>query len=224
MKKTLWIAIVGALAASVIAASAQEVLSANAVGYIKKTLPANGGLVALSIPLDNMTEASNVFGRTSVAQEAPVNAWAFFWTGTSWAGGFKTTKGWGGLSNRVIASGEAFFMKGDPADGVAREVTITGEVPADSYRTRAITGSSNLTTVANPFPVDFTFGSSSIASNASVNSWAFFWTGTSWAGGFKTTKGWGGLGNRMVLAAEGFFLKEVNAGFVWTNAKPYTWP
>ena len=42
MKKTLWIAIAGALAASVIAASAQEVLSANAVGYIKKTLPAGG--------------------------------------------------------------------------------------------------------------------------------------------------------------------------------------
>ena len=34
MKKTLWIAIAGVLVASVIAASAQEVLSANAVGYI----------------------------------------------------------------------------------------------------------------------------------------------------------------------------------------------
>ena len=58
MKKTLWIAIAGALVASVIAASAQEVLSANAVGYIKKTLPAGGKLVALSAPLNSMTAAT----------------------------------------------------------------------------------------------------------------------------------------------------------------------
>ena len=34
---------VGAFAASIDAASAQEVLSANAVGYIKRTIPAGGG-------------------------------------------------------------------------------------------------------------------------------------------------------------------------------------
>ena len=224
MKKTLWMAIAGALVASVITASAQEVLSANAVGYIKKTLPAGGGLVALSVPLNSMTEASIVFGRTSIAAEAPVNSCAYFWTGTSWAGGMKSTKGWGGLSNRVIAAGEAFFMKGDPADTQNREVTITGEVPEEATLTRAITGGGNLTSVANSYPVDFVFGTSSIASNASVNSWAYFWTGTSWAGGMKSTKGWGGLSNRTVYAAEGFFLKEVNSGFTWTNTKPYTWP
>jgi hypothetical protein len=224
MKKTLWIAIAGALAASVIAASAQEVLSANAVGYIKKTLPAGGKLVAVSIPLDSMTEANNVFGRTSIAQEAPVNSWAYFWTGISWAGGMKTTKGWGGLSNRVIVAGESFFMKGDPADAISRDVTITGEVPDDGTLQRAITGGGNLTSVANPYPVDFVFGNSSIASNASVDSWAYFWTGASWAGGMKTTKGWGGLSNRLVSAGEGFFIKEVNTGFTWTNDKPYTWP
>ena len=36
MKKSLWVAIAGALAISVVAASAQEVLSANTIGYIKK--------------------------------------------------------------------------------------------------------------------------------------------------------------------------------------------
>ena len=131
MKKTLWIAIAGALAASVIAASAQEVLSANAVGYIKKTLPASGKLIALSAPLNSMTESSIVFGRTSIAQEAPVGSWVYFW---------------------------------DPALQV-------------------------------------------------------------WSPGSKSGKGWGGAqSNRVVLAAEGFFLKEVNTGYAWTNSKPYTWP
>ena len=230
MKKTLWIAIAGALAASVIAASAQEVLSANAVGYIKKTLPANGKLVALSAPLNSMTESSIVFGRTSVAQEAPVGAVVYFWDPAlqGWSGGSKSAKGWGGAqSNKVIASGEAFFLKGNPADAVAREITITGEVPDDAALARAIPGGNALGTVGNPFPVDFKFGTSSIASNATVGSVVYFWDEAlqGWSGGSKSAKGWGGAqSNRVVLAAEGFFLKEAGTVTTWTNSKPYTWP
>ena len=230
MKKTLWIAIAGALAASVIAASAQEVLSANAVGYIKKTLPASGKLIALSAPLNSMTESSIVFGRTSIAQEAPVGAIVYFWDPALqvWSGGSKTSKGWpGGASNRVIASGEAFFLKGNPADAVAREITITGEVPDDAALARAIPGGNALGTIGNPFPVDFKFGTSSVASNAGVGSVVYFWDEALqvWSGGSKTSKGWpGGASNRVVLAAEGFFLKEAGATTTWTNSKPYTWP
>ena len=230
MKKTLWIAIAGALAASVIAASAQEVLSANAVGYIKKTLPANGKLIALSAPLNSMTESSIVFGRTSIAQEAPVGSFVYFWDPALqvWSGGGKSSKGWGGAqSNKVIASGEAFFMKGSPTDPVAREITITGEVPDDAALSRVIPGSGNLGTVGNPFPVDFKFGTSSVASNAGVGAFVYFWDEALqvWSGGGKSSKGWGGAqSNRVVLAAEGFFLKEVNSPTSWTNSKPYTWP
>ena len=118
MKKTLWIAMAGALVASVVAASAQEVLSANAVGYIKKTLPASGGMVMMSIPLDSMTETNIVFGRTSVAQEAAQSSVVYFWNeaGQSWGGGTKGIKGWAaGQSNRVVAAGEGFFLKASNA-------------------------------------------------------------------------------------------------------------
>ena len=116
MKKTLWIAMVGALAASVVAASAQEVLSENAVGYIKKTLPANGKLVMMSIPLESMTETNIVFGRTSVAQEALAGSYVYFWneTGQNWVGGAKRAGvlGWQPFySNYVVKAGEGFFMK-----------------------------------------------------------------------------------------------------------------
>ena len=57
MKKSLWIAIAGALAVSVAVALAQEVLSANTIGYIKKELPAGGKLITVSVPLFNMTAA-----------------------------------------------------------------------------------------------------------------------------------------------------------------------
>ena len=230
MKKTLWIAIAGALAASVIAASAQEVLSANAVGYIKKTLPASGKLIALSAPLDSMTESSIVFGRTSIAQEAPTGSTVFFWDPVlqGWSGGVKGTKGWQpAQSNKVIASGEAFFLKGSASDVIDREITITGEVPADTSLPRSVPGSALLGTVGNPFPVDFKFGTSSLASNATQGSTVFFWdtVAQGWSGGVKGSKGWQpAQSNRVVLAAEGFFLKEVGSGYVWTNSKPYTWP
>ena len=236
MKKTLWIAIAGALAASVIAASAQEVLSANAVGYIKKTLPASGKLIALSAPLNSMTESSIVFGRTSIAQEAPVGTWVYFWDEVlqTWAGGAKSAAGGGrwapAQSNKVIAAGEAFFMKGNPADAVAREITVTGEVPEDAILARGLPGNNALGTIGNPFPVDFKFGTSSLASNATVGSWVYFWDEAmqTWAGGAKSAAGGGrwapAQSNRIVLAAEGFFLKEAGAGRSWTNSKPYTWP
>lgn len=229
MKKTLWIAMAGALAASVVAASAQEVLSANAVGYIKKTLPANGQLIAVSIPLDNMNEASNVFGRTSIAQEMVQNSEVFFWDEAQqiWSGGAKGIKGWSaGISNRVVAPGEAFFVKG-PVGAIEREVTITGEVPADMSLTRGIPGNNALGAVANPYPVDFTFGQSTLAAAASQNSEVFFWDigQQIWSGGSKGIKGWSaGISNRVVQAAEGFFLKEVGSPASWQQAKPYTWP
>lgn len=230
MKKTLWIAIAGALVASVLAASAQEVLSGNAVGYIKKTLPAGGKLIALSAPLNSMTESTIVFGHTSIAAEAPVGSVVYFWDPVTqgWGGGSKSAKGWAaGQSNRVIASGEAFFMKGNPADVADVEITITGEVPADPTLARAMPGANNLGTIGNPYPVDFKFGESSLASNATVGSVVYFWDSAvqGWGGGSKSAKGWAaGQSNRVVLAAEGFFLKEAGSVTTWTNAKPYTWP
>lgn len=230
MKKTLWIAMVGALAASVVAASAQEVLSANAVGYIKKTLPASGKLVAMSIPLNSMTETDIVFGRTSVAQEAPVGATVSFWDEGAqvWIGGGKSAKGWApGQSNKVVVPGEGFFLKGAPAATEPFDVTITGEVPSDTTLSRSIVGVNTLGILANPYPVDFTFGNSDLAQQATVGSSVSFWDETAqvWIGGGKSAKGWApGQSNKVVAAGESFFLREVGDATTWNAAKPYTWP
>ena len=69
MKKIL-LASALVLAIAVSAAVAQEVLSQNAVGYIKVNLPANK-FVSVAQPLNNMGKAENKFGETSIAQELP---------------------------------------------------------------------------------------------------------------------------------------------------------
>ena len=228
MKKTLWIAIAGTLVASVIAASAQEVLSANAVGYIKKSLPAGSKLVSMSIPLNSMTESSIVFGRTSVAAEAPQSSKVYFWDTALqvWSPGTKGIKGWAAAeSNKVIAAGEGFFLKGP---GTAAEVTITGEVPDDPTITRSFPGGGTaLGSLANAYPVDFKFGESDLAKNATQGSRVYFWDEAAqvWSPGTKGIKGWAAAeSNKVVAAGEGFFLKEAGTQTTWTNTKPYTWP
>jgi hypothetical protein len=224
MKKIL-LASALVLAIAVSAAVAQEVLSQNAVGYIKVNLPANK-FVSVAQPLNNMGKAENKFGETSIAQEAPQGTLVYFWSpeGQGWGGGVKGAKGWAGAqSNRVIAAGEGFFMK-SPKDA---EVTITGEVPAEPTSDRVIPGGGAFGSVANPYPVDFKFGESDIAKNATVGSSVFFWDMNiqGWSGGLKSGKGWqAAQSNYVVSAGEGFFLKEAEGVTTITTVKPYTWP
>ena len=233
MKKLVWGLVGVALAASVVAASAQEVLSANTIGYIKKELPGSGKFLCLSVPLFSMTDGSNVFGRTSFAQEAPNGSMVYFWNDASqgWIGGTKSTKGvWAALqSNYVIKAGEGFFLRSPTNAVTPTEITIAGEVPALASQTRAVAGAANFGTVGNPYPADFKFGESDLAKNAANGSMVYFWNEASqgWIGGTKSTKGvWAALqSNYVVKATEGFFMKTSNAtSWVWTNAKPYTWP
>ena len=224
MKKIL-LASALVLAIAVSAAVAQEVLSQNAVGYIKVNLPANK-FVSVAQPLNNMGKAENKFGETSVAQEAPVGTYVFFWSpeGQGWSGGLKSGKGWApAQSNKVIAAGEGFFLK-SPVD---TEVTITGEVPAEPTLDRVIPGGAAFGSIANPYPVDFTFGLSDAAKNASIGSYAFFWSidGQGWSGGLKSGKGWApAQSNKLVQAGEGYFLKEAADKTTVTTVRPYTWP
>ena len=228
MKKIL-LASALVLAIAVSAAVAQEVLSQNAVGYIKVNLPANK-FVSVAQPLNNMGKAENKFGETSVAQEAPQGTLVYFWSpeGQGWSGGVKGAKGWAGAeSNKVIAAGEGFFIKAPanaPADG---EVTITGEVPDEPSLDRVIPGNKAFGSLANPYPVDFKFGESDVAKNATQGSIVYFWSVDSqnWGGGTKGGKGWAGAeSNRIVAAGEGFFLKEAEGVTTITTVKPYTWP
>ena len=232
MKKSLWVAIAGALAVSAVAASAQEVLSANTIGYIKKQLPAGGKLITVSVPLFNMSAANNVFSNLSIAAEAPTLSEVSFWDPTTqkWVGGAKKAKGgWdASVATQIVASGDFFFIKGPVTSTVPTEITIAGEVPDVGTMARAIPGSNRLGSMANPYPADFVFGTSSLASNATVLSEVSFWdvNDQKWVGGAKKAKGgWdASVATQKVIATSGFFLKEAGTLGAWTNAKPYTWP
>lgn len=233
MKQAKWILISAIVALTVVAALAQEVFSVNALGYIKKTLPPGGDMICLNLPLDSMVEGSNVFGRTSIAQEVPNGTTVSFWDIDSqrWMSGLKNTKGvWApASSNYTIRVGEGFFLMSPTNSTQPIELTIAGEVPAAATSVRQITGNSRLGTLGNPYPTSFKFGDSDLAKYAANGSTVAFWDETKqqWASGLKNTKGvWApASSNYIVKATEGFFLQSGNAtAWAWTNAKPYTWP
>lgn len=230
MKKTLWIVMAAALIAAVAATAQTEVLSQNAVGYIKKTLPAGGQFVAMSIPLDSMTGTDLVFGETSVAEEAPQGSFVYFWdiVNQGWVAGLKSGKGWGPAEEAyVLQPGEGFLMKSPETSTEPMDVTITGEVPADAMLSRGIPGGDGFGSLANPYPVDFIFGTSALASNAPQGSFVYFWdvVNQGWVAGLKSGKGWGPAEEVYeVQAGEGFLLRAPGGATTWDAEKPYTWP
>lgn len=244
MKKKMLIAAAVALTACVVALAQSEVLSQNAVGYVKKSVPAAGGLAIVVHSLDSMDTANVIFTNTSIASEMPVGSTAYFWNQTppgSWAFGQKNQKGanpptWDGVAaNKVLTAGESFFLKTPATQLVEVVVTIAGEVPADATIPVTVLASNNLTAVGNPYPVSMTFTNTDLASNAPVGSTAYFWNSTppgSWGFGQKNQKGanpptWDGVAATKTLEpGEGFFIRTSSnsPGLTWSEAKPYTWP
>jgi predicted RecA/RadA family phage recombinase len=231
VRNKVWIAMAVALAASVLASSAQETVSTNVFAFIRKTLPAYGKLIAVSVPLNkNLSRTNLIFGETSIADEAPLGSVVYFWDEVLqvWSGGSKSIIGWSpAQANRVIAAGEGFFLKGKEDAAADVEVMISGRVPMEYLLNRDIIGNSSLGALANPYPIDFVFGTSAIASNAALGSVVYFWDEALqvWSGGSKSIIGWSpAQANRIILAAEGFFLRDSGAGSSWDESKPYTWP
>ncbi len=217
-----------AVVGSVVAASAQEVLSANAVGYVKRAVPA-GKLQIVAVPFDNIASETGTykFGETQIANDLPQGSSVMFWNTESqgWSGGTKSAKGWNAAqANKELAVGEAFFVKNNSGDDL--EVTAAGEVPADASLSRSYAGGTALSIVAAPYPVDVKFGDTEIANQLPQGSSVMFWNSDSqgWSGGTKSAKGWNAAqANKVVSAGEGFFVKTASEG-TWEAVKPYTWP
>ncbi|MBR4190046.1 MAG: hypothetical protein IKQ55_08815 [Kiritimatiellae bacterium] len=217
-----------AVVGSVVAASAQEVLSANAVGYVKRTIPA-GGLQIVSIPFDNIAseDGSYKFADTQIANDLPQGSSVMFWDAEKqgWSAGGKGAKGWSAAqANYVISAGESFFVKN--ATSGELEVTAAGEVPSATTISRAYAGGGALSVMANTYPVDTKFADTELANQLPQGSSVMFWDTEKqgWSAGGKGAKGWSAAqANYVVKAGEGFFIKAGTEG-TWEAVKPYTWP
>lgn len=241
MKNRMFVGLVAAATALVLssslAAAEDFAYSANAIGVIRKTIPA-GKMMLLSIPLDNpsSTNAAIPFLQLPFLSSLPSGSSVNIWdsNNSKWLTANKIGAGWAGSArNESIQSGQSIFVKNGGSSEVS--LLLSGDVPSEESISVALASAGQLQACANPYPVPFVFKTSSLASNAvngsSVNFWDVEAGGT---GAWVTANKMPPLGNWVgsgasyeVQPAEGFMIKHgatATAGRSWTVAKPYVWP
>ena len=225
MKKTMWIAI-GALAVSVIAASAQtEVLSGNAVGYVKVDISNN--LTMINMPFDDMSGGSTMFTNTIGPQVAGVGAVLYKWSGIDWTSYRYDRGSWNNAAGVVLEPGVAYFLKRPTSWTGTSNITLTGEVPEATNAQRSVTGAGNLTTVSFAYPAEVKFTNTLLAAQGGgVGAVIYLWSGSDWTAYRYDRGSWNNAANVVLKPGVGYFFKAATAGsgFVWSQRKPYTWP
>jgi hypothetical protein len=106
-------------AVGIASAAAQTVYSVNAVGYVNKTVPANG-FALLANPLNLATNTL-----ATVLPDVPANTVVWKWNGT-FAKYTMRTSGWGTAGTTPVAPGEGFFVQNVAATPLV--ITFVGEV------------------------------------------------------------------------------------------------
>ena len=233
MKNRMFVGLVAAATALVLSSSlatAQEAYSANAIGVIKKTIPA-GKMALISIPLDN-TESTNAaipFLELPFLSSLPNKSTANMWdsAGVKWVSGKKSLGKWGGdITNMYIHSGQSIFFE----NGGSSPVTLifSGEVPSDAEISVGLAAPSHMVACANPYPVSFDFTNSVLARQAKNGSQANFWdmNANTWRFCKKSLGKWGGTASTVVEPGDGFMFQSgaTETNTAWVVSKPYEWP
>jgi hypothetical protein len=202
MKKTLLIA-AAALVAGVISSDAQ-VYSANIVGYVNVTMPANA-LVLTSNPLDDGTNTAN-----SLLASLPKASLLETWNGTGFSVLSKTSTGFAG--NPSLPVGTGFFVKSTQN---FTNTFVGNVVPNPGGNQATINLPANaLVLVGSVLPVAGTFNdvgtnTLNLISTFPKASLLETWNGTGFSVLSKTSSGF--AGNPPLSVAQGFFLKSTTA-------------
>lgn len=229
MKKITAILLGTLIASSAALAQTNQVLSRNAVGYIKVGVGTLNSLTLVSNPFFPMDASgdlvTNVFA--ALANSSSVAIWN---EGSQSYNTFsKSSRGsWTGTGVST-----ARFFRADGAfvrSGGTSTVFFMGEVP-DSTTAPTTTQSraQGLTMLGNPYPVEVlltnsTFGTS-LPNGGSISLWNP--STTSYTTFSKSTRGsWTGTGvsTATIKPGEGVFIRATNTAQNLSTAKPYNWP
>lgn len=217
MKKTIIALAVIALVAPL--AFGQEVLSRNAVGYVKVTAPK--GFTLVSMDFDSMVgdTAADIIG-----DQLPTGSSVLFWDPVAqvYVAESKTRSGWTGTNQ--ITRGRAMFLN-VASDAVSNEyqVYLMGEVPASTGQTYKTAG---FYFQGYPYPVGILWTNTDISAQAAVGDSLLWWdTGAQgYVASSKTRSGWGGDGPTKTLNPGEGFIMDSAAALTVNETKPYTWP
>jgi hypothetical protein len=219
----------GILAVSMTAGlvSAQEqtnVLSRNAVGYIKRAIPANS-LELLTVPFESLAEDANtiesVFG--GLDNGAQVTVWD---VDTQTYRTFQKAKGsWGNAGTNIVARGEGMFVRAPLA--ASQELIVMGEVPGVEAPTNNQTVLPGFNLLGSGYPVSVSWTGTTLSAQLPNGSQVSLWDGSEYILIQKAKGSWGQSGDSLVIEpGSGFFVRVVDGGdpIEWSETKPYEWP
>ena len=227
--KKITLAIAGlALIGNAVFAQTNTVLSRNAVGYVKATIP-KGKLALLRNDFEDITgrglAITNVIG-DQVPTDSSILLWDYNLLQYK-AIGKGSRSGWGTAGTNVLARGQSFFLK-IPATAVSNEyqVYLMGEVPDKTTApTSAVGIVSGLGMYGVPYPVSEYWTNTTLAKQAQNNDFVMIWDGNQYiAYGKSSRSGWGSATNLVLTPGQGFWFKTASASSNWSVPKPYTWP
>ncbi|MCO5045841.1 MAG: hypothetical protein M9935_11315 [Kiritimatiellae bacterium] len=230
MKSKLAVLVGALLLAGSAYAQTNQVLSVNAVGYVKVDLIATNKIHMLRndfVGLDSPAVISNVLA------SLPVGTQVILWDkgAQAYRPAFnKTVIGFGANGTNPLPRGQGFIVRTpSSATNVATiPLYILGEVP-DS-----VTASTTTTYVVNginlegyPYPVSTKWTNTALSAALPVGSQVVIWNplSQSYAAAInKTVIGWGPSGNALSLnPGQGYFVRT-STNVVVNQVKPYTWP
>ena len=230
MRKTLVLALCVALLAP-LAFAQTNVLSQNAVGYVKVTADRDAFALVRNDFYDidgNPTLPEDVLGA-----QLPFNTSVLVWNGMEfeeekYLAATKTTpEGWA-PNTHVLAPGVGFFIN-VPASAPAAsyDVYLLGEVPA--VATTDVTLAEQFTLTGYPYPASVSFTNTAMATGPNFNDTLFTWNGAGYdenkylAATKTTPEGWSNP-TQEIVPGEGFFFQNVGTARIASEAKPYAWP
>ena len=204
------------------------VLSRNAVGYVKVTIP-KGKLELIRYDFEDITGRGTAITNV-IGDQVPTDSTVLLWDYADpkyIAINKGSRSGWGtGGTNRLLR-GQSFFLK-IPATAASNEyqVYLMGEVPDKTTAPTSTVGVvSGLGMYGVPYPVSEYWTNTTLAKQAQNNDFMMIWDGNQYVAYNKSSRsGWGAGTNVILKPGQGFWFKTASASSNWSVPKPYTWP
>lgn len=225
MKRMLSL-VIGALVMGTMAFG-QNVLSQNAVGYIKKSINP-GEFAYIQSPFVKIDGSGN-FTVSELLPDVPNQTNVLLWD-TAAQAYIQLTKNFLGAWNDdpEVPRGEAFFVQIPASAGAPVDVYLLGEVPgATSYPSTSTTLVEGFTALGVPYPVATTIEASGLNAAIPNNNSVLLWDAVA-QGYLQVSKNFLGTwapANTVIEPGDGFFVSLSDpAGATYNEVVPYSYP
>lgn len=225
MKKITAILLGTLIASSAALAQTNQVLSRNAVGYVKRTVNASQ-IDFFTMPFNSLAPGGNAI--SNVVPEAANSTQVIVWDPSiqNYVTYARAKGAWGAVGSNVLARGQSFFIR-SPA-GTNQTFFLMGEVP-DRFNALTTTVSivQGISAVSVAYPVDTLWTSTTAAATLANADQLIVWdTGiTNYITYAKSKGAWSAATNLVIRPGQGAFIRKFGVGVTpWVQTKPYTWP